>query len=225
MIAQFMQRKQTGEYTCGAAALTLAIAEISASPNCNTDQQEEIIWRRVRGADETWSVPGKLVLHAWKGGPGIEARIWQDDQRLELARRSISPALVTFDVDAHIREHDRELKRAEQNGVQVMRGTHDVNTLTDLMDRGWRLLVVTVVALPAGLGMHYLLGRKRSDVYGYALMDPAEGRNAPYFGEELNAFLFEPAPELSGLPRYLGITVGLWDFLRGGRAPDAGAPA
>jgi hypothetical protein len=97
-----------------------------------------------------------------------------------------------------------------------MRGTHEVNTLTELMDRGWRLLIVTAVAQHRGLGLHYLLGRKRSEVYGYALMDPAEGRDAPYFHEDLNAFLFEPAPELSGLPRYIGITVGLLDFLRGG---------
>jgi hypothetical protein len=221
MIGQFIQRKQTGEYTCGAAALTLAIAEISASPNWNTDQQEQIIWRQVRGGDQTWSVPGKLALYAWKGGPGIQARIWQDDQRLELARRSIPPALVTFDIGSRIREHNRELERSEQNGVQVMRSAHDVNTLTDLMDSGWRLLVVTVVALTAGLGLHYLLGRKKSDVYGYALMDPEEGRNAPYFGQDLNAYLFEPAPDLSGLPRYLGITVGLWDFRRGGRAAGA----
>jgi hypothetical protein len=138
-----------------------------------------------------------------------------------MARRSISPALVTFDVESRIREHDRELERAGKNGVQVMRGTHDVNTLTDLMDRGWRLLIVTVVALPTGLGLRYLLGRKRSDVYGYALMDPKEGRDAPFFGEDLNTCLFGPAPELSGLPRYLGITVGLLGFLRGGHASDA----
>ena len=225
MIAKFMQRKQTREYSCGAAALTVAIAEISVSPEWNTDQQEEIIWRRVRGTDETWSVPGKLALHAWKGGPGIEARIMLDSQRLEQSRRSIPPALVTFDVDAHIREHDQELERADRNGVRVMHGTHDVNTLTELMERGWRLLIVTVVAQPSGLGLHYLLGRKRSDVYGYALMDPAEGRDAPYFHEDLNAFLFEPAPELSGLPRYIGISVGLLEFLRGGRVPDAEAPA
>jgi hypothetical protein len=214
MTVHVMQRKQTGEFTCGAAALAVALAEIAAAPEWNSDQQEEIIWRGVRGVNAGWSVPGKLALHAWKGGPSIRAAIWQDDERLASLRAAIPSRVVGFDVDAYLQEHNEALDRAERSGVTVAHGTHDVTLLTSLMDAGWRLLVVVIVPSASGLGLHYLLGRKKSDVYGYAVMDPATGHNAPYFHEDLNSFLFGPAPELSGLHRYIGITVGLLDYVR-----------
>ncbi len=212
MTVQLMQRRQTGEYTCGAAALTVAIAEIAVDPSWNTDQREESIWRHVQGVDGTWSVPGKLGLYAWKGGPGIQAGIWLDDQRIEALQKAMPPSLVAFDVDAHIREHNEALERAERNGVRIVRGGHDADAIVRLMDEGWRLLFVTIVPGTRGLDLHYFLGRKRVSVYGYALMDPAEGRDSGYSRGDLNAYLFAPVEELSGHARYLGVTVGLLDF-------------
>ena len=208
-----MQRRQTGEYTCGASALTVAIAEIAQDPTLNTDQQEEIIWRGVQGIDGTWSVPGKLGVYAWKGGPGIQAGIWQDDQKIAAVQKVVPPHLVAFPVDAHLREHNEALERAEHSGVRIVRGPHDTDTIVRLMDEAWRLLLVTIVPGTRGLGLHYLLGRKRVGVYGYALMDPAEGRDTGYSRQDLNAFLFAPVEELFGHARYLGIGVGLLDYL------------
>ncbi len=212
MTVHLMQRKQTGEFTCGAAALTVAIAEIAQDSALNTDQKEEIIWRGVQGMDGTWSVPGKLGLYAWKGGPGIKAGIWQDDQKIAAIQKAMPPNLVAFPVGAHIQEQNQALERAEHSGVRIVRGPHDTDTIVRLMDEGWRLLLVTIVPGIRGLGLHYLLGRKRVGVYGYALMDPAEGRDTGYSGGDLNAFLFEPVEELFGNARYLGISVGLLDY-------------
>ncbi len=192
----------------------LPLQKLPWHPEWNSDPQEEMIWRRVQGADEGWSVPGKLALHAWKGGMSIRAAIWQDDDRLSRLRAAIPANLVTFNVGAHLQEHNEALDRAERSGVRIARGPHDATLLAGLMNEGWRLLPVIIVAGTAGIGLHYLLGRKKSDVYGYAVMDSATGQNAPYYQDELDTFLFGPAPELGGLPRYLGITVGVLDLVR-----------
>jgi hypothetical protein len=120
--------------------------------------------------------------------------------------------LLGFDVDAHLREHADALTRAEASGVEVLHGPHDVHTLARLLDDGWRLLIVTIQPSVHGLTLHYLLARYKSPDYGYAIMDPASGRNAPYGREDLAEFLFAPAAELGGISRYPGITVGVLDF-------------
>jgi len=212
MIGDFFRRKQTGEFTCGAAALTVAIAEIGRAPEENTDAVEERIWRQVQGRDETWSVPGKLAHYAWKGGPGIRSAIWQEDGVIARILAAVPRHLIGFDADAHLREHTDALTRAEANGVEIIHGAHGANTLTRLLDDGWRLLLVTILPSVLGLALHYLLGRYKSPDYGYAIMDPASGRNAPYSRDDLGNFLFGPAAELGGMSRYLGITVGVLDF-------------
>lgn len=205
-----LHRRQLGQHSCGAAALTVALAELMAEPN--SDETEERIWRWVRGNDDTWSVPGKLAITAWREY-GIIAQIWQDDGRLQNVRSILPAERVAFDVGSHIREHEAALAEAERNGVAVTRGMHNVDTLAALMDQGWRLVLVTVVPAGARVNLHYMLGRSRQVGGGYALMDPAEDRNRGYLLRELDNFLYGPAEELGGLQRYLGIAVGVLDFL------------
>jgi hypothetical protein len=190
--------------------MTVALAELHAVSN--TDHAEERVWRRVRGRDETWSVPGKLAITAWREY-GIRSRIWQDDGRLQSFRTALPPEQVTFDVERHLEEHESALIEAEANGVIVTRGQHDAGILAALMDQGWRLLLVTVVPTVPQVNLHYLLGRRRRIGGGYALMDPAEDENRGYLLPELEKFLYGPADELGGRPRYLGITVGVLDSL------------
>jgi len=210
MNAYLLARQQQHQNSCGAAAMTVALAELQAEPN--TDEAEERVWRRVRGNDETWSVPGKLAITA-RRDYGIVSGIWQDDEYVQTIRTALRPELVAFDVEGHLEEHETALAHAEANGVIITRGRHDASTLASLMDQGWRLMPVTVVPAGMQVNLHYLLGRARQIGGGYALMDPRENRNRGYLLPELNAFLFDPAEELRGLRRYLGITVGVRDYL------------
>ena len=205
-----LARRQQNQSSCGAAAMTVALAELHAEPN--TDGTEERVWRRVMGNDESWSVPGKLAITA-RRGYGIVSGIWQDDEYLQTIRATLPPELVAFDVEGRLEEHETALGRAEASGVIITRGRHDATTLASLMDQGWRLMLVTVVPSRSKVDLHYLLGRTRQIGGGYAMMDPAEGRNKGYLLPELNTLLYDPADELGGLPRYLGITVGVLDYL------------
>ncbi len=189
--------------------MTLPLAELHAEPN--TDEAEQRVWRRVRGNDETWSVPGKLAITA-RRDYGIVSGIWQDDENVQAIRMTLPPGLVAFDVKSHLEKHETALAHAEANGVIITRGRHDVATLASLMDQGWRLMLVTVVPAVMQVNLHYLLGRARQIGGGHALMDPGENRNRGYLLPELKTFLFDPAEELRGRRRYVGITVGIRDY-------------
>jgi len=190
--------------------MTVALAELRAEPN--SDDTEERVWRRVKGNDETWSVPGRLAILARRDYQ-IQTAIWQDDDQVQRLKLKIPIGLVAFDVESHVKEHESALTEAKANGVTVSRGRHDAATLASLMDQGWRLMLVIVVPSEGQVNLHYILGRTRQIGGGYALMDPAEGLNIGYLLPELNTFLYDPAEELGDLPRYVGITVGVRKYL------------
>ena len=164
--------RQTNLNSCGAAALMVALAEMSCG-DLSTEREMEI-WQEIRAQqEELGSMPGRIAVRAHR--EGLDAVVWLDDARLEQAEKILAPR-AAFNVCTLLEEHRRGLAEADKAGVPIRHDAVDPNIILNLLTDGCRLMVAVVVAAADNkVNLHWLLIRQESG--SLWVMDPANGQN------------------------------------------------
>jgi len=181
----FTEWKQTTPYSCGGAALMVAMNELGY-PMLSKELEDEI-WQFANAGSTVMpgSYPGRLALFAKK--KGFEAVILQDAKRIESLLVNLNQTLFGISFDKLLEEHNLYLQEAESEEIQIKRYVSiPLESLKRHLPSN-KILIAVMVPQAIQYGLHWILLQDYDlETDMIRVMDPSLGISQDVPFEKLN---------------------------------------